>query len=539
MRRVLTRYLEESWARRATAAVVFSALWICFDLWSSFFSKEAIMCSWYPNSGLAIGFIVVFGWPMAVFEVLLRFLMTAVLWNVEIRAGSVFSYVLLPSFLSFVLAMPIRKAVRFKGRVESPRVALVLTAMIFIGTFAKSLIVQAANFAVGVLPSPSFLENFLIWWAGDLIGFVSVAPAVMAILGPWLLGSRPLEKIPLRAFAVAVVSLVLTFLFLFNVVEDRHFTYWHLILGVHVVMAWIGGFRWMTLQVIVVNFLFSILEWRHPSAVKPLEQQVFLAMMTGAGLYLAILFDDRRAKLRAMLGLTEAVVNAARKETEFLNAMSHELRTPLGVIIGYSDMMAEDPSASSKAEGLEVIRHEVEILKSTVQRLILLGSPDGAFRKATVSTFNVYDVVDEEVAHWLPAAQDKGLQIIWSRPVGDPASVTSIREHVRMTLDQLLENAVKFTSEGRISLRVGKGARDRFRIWVEDTGIGTDPTQPPFATFQQEASGLTRSFGGLGIGLSVCRQLMESIGGQIELEGSVKGVGSRFRIDLPSGIVEK
>jgi signal transduction histidine kinase len=518
--------------RKIRTALVFLACWVPLDYAAHLFSKNNLLCSWYPNTGLAVGFLAYFGWPAVFLELAGRLLMASLLWEVKLGPLTFLSYVALPALLSYLVSVPIRRAISFEGRASGARVAATLMAVAFGGAFFRSFLIQLANILTGVFPEKDFLSNLLYWAAGDLIGLITLAPLAILVLGPWLAGERPRLTGNPKFASLLLLAFALLLALLLYCVPERHYMFWHLVVGIHLVGAWKLGFRWMTLQVALVNFSLSFLEYFHPSHVFPLEQQSFLAVLTGAALYLAGLFEEQAANYRNFEKLSHELIHAAEEKQEFRNMLSHELRTPMAVILGYGDLKEKNPPAFLASEGPEKIRSSARALHRILSRLVLLGNPEGAWEKSEIKRVNLVPLLEEAVEKWSVEAKKKNLSLVWEPPSA-PVEASVIAEGARLILDELLDNAVKFTERGFIKVKASV-QNDKVNVAVEDSGSGIAPHFPLFRTFEQESGGLSRPRGGLGIGLSLCRMLIEPMGGRVYLAWSEPGKGSRFVAEFPA-----
>lgn len=233
---------------------------------------------------------------------------------------------------------------------------------------------------------------------------------------------------------------------------------------------------------------------------------------------------------------------ANRSKSEFLANMSHEIRTPLGVILGFSDLALEE---STTAE-------ERKIYRSTIQRngqmllalindvLDLAKVESGKIETEDIET-SVESVLQEVVTGFRPVAADKNLQITLEVARPFPAKVLSDPTRIRQVFINVIGNAVKFTRQGRISLKLWATplSNKRTQIYLEttDTGLGISELQQKklFKPFTQADSSTTREFGGTGLGLVLSRQLAAALGGDFRLTKSLPGKGSTFEFSFEAG----
>ncbi len=253
---------------------------------------------------------------------------------------------------------------------------------------------------------------------------------------------------------------------------------------------------------------------------------------------------DITARKVAEIALTEAkaVAEAARAEaeranrakTDFLASMSHEIRTPLNAVIGFTDLMLAsgrlDPGNRRQAE---MVRSSGNALLTVVNDILDFSKVEAGAIELVEGPFPLLALVDNCVSIVRGAADAKGLELRLRMDPALPRWLKGDENRLRQVLFNLLNNAVKFTAAGSITLDVasekGISGGDRLRFRVVDTGIGIpkDKQNRLFQRFSQIDSSIQRDFGGTGLGLAICRQLVELMGGKIGVS-SVDGGGSTF-----------
>ena len=229
---------------------------------------------------------------------------------------------------------------------------------------------------------------------------------------------------------------------------------------------------------------------------------------------------------------------ANRAKSSFLANMSHELRTPLNSVLGYAQILQAEPDLSEfQFERLEKIRRGGEHLLALINDVLDLSRIEAGKVELLVQPLNLSALLRAVEGTIRAAAQRKGLSFSCELGPDLPIAVHVDGKRLEQVLMNLLANAVKFTEQGQVNLRVQRLAatdatRTRMRFEVVDSGIGIEPTQVPmlFRPFEQ-SSDAQRRHGGTGLGLAISQQIVAMMGGSIQVE-SQPGKGSLFRFDL-------
>ncbi|MDC0673572.1 sensor histidine kinase [Nannocystis radixulma] len=236
----------------------------------------------------------------------------------------------------------------------------------------------------------------------------------------------------------------------------------------------------------------------------------------------------------------EEALDASRTKTSFLLKISHELRTPLNAIVGYTELLLEHPDESEPEElqsDLTRILGAAHELLALIDSVLDLARLEAGKFELHIEEFALHDLVHECVAAVTPLADRGGnkLKLKLSRELG---TIRSDRTRLRQVLVQLLGNACKFTHGGLVELRVEPMTLPTGAVYllsVRDTGVGIDPAYLPrlFTPFSQADDSPTRRFGGLGVGLALCRHYCTLLGGEISAESEL-GKGTVFRVQVPA-----
>ena len=255
--------------------------------------------------------------------------------------------------------------------------------------------------------------------------------------------------------------------------------------------------------------------------------------------FIAVL-HDMTARIEYERGLRQAKAEAeaaTRAKSEFLASMSYEIRTPMNGVIGLTRLLLESPLTAEQEDWVRTIQQSGDLLLAVINEILDFSKIESGRMELERNAFALADCVEEALELFAAAAGAKGLELSYWIAPGVPETVTGDAVRLRQVLVNLVGNAVKFTTAGRVSVEVRPGeAPDELAFTVADTGIGIPPAQAEslFQPFSQGDASMTRRFGGTGLGLAICRRLVELMGGRIGVTSrSDEGSAFHFTVVLP------
>ena len=248
--------------------------------------------------------------------------------------------------------------------------------------------------------------------------------------------------------------------------------------------------------------------------------------------------DQKETENKLSTAIKDA--NAAYKtQAEFLANMSHEIRTPINGILGMLQLtlMAEDLQADYR-DNLTTAKNCADTLLRLINDILDISKLEAGKYNLREENFDIKAVIEETVAAQVPIAQGKGLTLDCSFGSNTPQLVKGDGQRIQQVLNCLLSNAIKFTNEGGVRVKVAclddMLDKIKLRIAVVDSGIGISDEDKDklFIRFSQVDSSDTRKYGGSGLGLVITKQIVELMGGNITVQ-SKEGIGSTFIVEVP------
>ena len=267
--------------------------------------------------------------------------------------------------------------------------------------------------------------------------------------------------------------------------------------------------------------------------------------------------DELDALARTINGLLDRIADYLRQKHDFLANAAHELRTPLAAIRSSIEVAAGGTQSEPEyRELLDVLLDECTALESLVNQLLLLAESDADRLITAAEATSLDDLIKRAVDMFEGVAEDRGIRMVLHAP--PPVAIVGNRHHLRQVLNNLLDNAIKFTAArhpvsrgsnngqavgaGRIDVRLTRDATQTARLTIRDNGVGIPAESLPhvFERFYRADRARTREggAGGTGLGLSICQAIVQAHHGTIEV-ASAPGQGTMFTVTFPLADVEE
>jgi PAS domain S-box-containing protein len=250
--------------------------------------------------------------------------------------------------------------------------------------------------------------------------------------------------------------------------------------------------------------------------------------------------EEREQLLAAERAARSEAERVGRLKDEFLATLSHELRTPLSAMLGWSQLLQSQNDEETLREGLQIIERSARAQTQLIEDLLDMSRIVSGKIRLDVQQVDLAPIIDAAVELLKPSADAKGVHL---HRVIDPLAspVSGDPNRLQQIVSNLLSNAIKFTPRGGKVEVLLERVDSHVEVTVTDTGQGIAPDFLPyvFDRFRQADASTTRKYGGLGLGLSIVKQLVELHGGAVRAQSAGEGLGATFNVSLPIAITKR
>ena len=436
------------------------------------------------------------------------------------------------------------RVTRGRAAIRSVRQALILVAAVLPITVGMAFI--GAGLA-SILLHQTFWPFFRDWAVCTSLGMAIALPATLVILEPRRAGDPRLRPRHVQAGLYLLVAATTLVAFARNGPAMPFLIFPAAMLAAFQLGP--RGAAWSAAIVVAIaapmtilaanNFIFTI-GWTQPDRIRLVQAFVTALFMTCLASALSLHREDRLKQLMARRSATARAARvraqaASQAKSEFLATMSHEIRTPLNSILGFADLLgATEPLSPEGRRKVDLIAGAGDNLITLVDDILDFSRLEAGrlqLNPAPVSSAALLRQAAEIVA---PEAAAKGLSLTVEIETDEDAIHALDESRLRQVLLNLLNNAVKFTPAGGVVARL-TASDQTLRFEIADTGIGVSPEHLPrlFQRFYQADGSIRRIFGGAGLGLAICKALVDLMDGRIGVD-SVVSRGSTFWVAVPA-----
>jgi signal transduction histidine kinase len=519
-------------------AVVAAAYWLAARLSLNLALVHGQVTPVWPPTGIALVAFLLVGrraWPavaLAAFAVNLPIGPSPV-GAAMIAAGNT---------LAPLVAVELLRRVDFHRELDRLRDAVALIVIGALGSMAISATIGSSVLVLaGSVPRTNFLSTWAVWWTGDAMGVLLVAPLLLSALV-----KVPTLPSPARAGAVYVefVGLLAATGIVTYLVFQTRLGLQYLVLPIIMVAAWRFRLRGAAPAALIASgvAIWSAIHGTGPFSGETLFEKMVTLQVFNVSValtsFLVAAFVETRERQEEMSRLYASAQLGSEAKTRFLHMAAHELRTPITVVTGYLSMLA-DGTLGNVPEGwrnpLDMLIGKARELNSIVADLLEASRIDANALPRSHDQIDLRTVVEDATKRARPRAGLLDGEIATDLPP-DPVPLDGDAKQLGRILDNLINNGLTYSTRApRLRITVSsEGGRAQVR--VADNGVGIPPSERErvFDRFQRTNDPTFRHVSGTGLGLFISRQLAEGHGGSLTIESSTPDDGTVFALELPT-----
>lgn len=395
-----------------------------------------------------------------------------------------------------------------------------------------------------------------IWWQGKATLFFIILAEISSLLFlSYFLHLEEESPLVNRINAIAV-GIMMSFLTIHLAVESNLIFVSHMYFTIFLItwMLYVSGKRWREGSVHARNYFIAwspllicmIIRYLVEMGVMPFFQGVSNMIEIGITLQILLFSMALAYRINTLQESRRRAEADNKAKSDFLANMSHEIRTPMNGVVGMTDVMLKTTLDAQQKHYLKQIRKSAHYLLQIINDILDFSKIESGKLPLESLKFDLVENIAQAMRFFSDEVAEKGLDFYFKVGEIPSQSVVGDPTRLRQIVINLVSNAIKFTSEGsvRVQLDVVQGkstgekkaktATENYRIVVSDTGIGIDQDkiETIFEHFSQADNSITRRYGGSGLGLSICKQLLNLMGGELKVS-SEKNKGTHFTVEIP------
>ena len=443
--------------------------------------------------------------------------------------------------LAPLVAVELLRRADFHRQLDRLRDAIALIVIGALGGMAISATIGSSVLVLsGSVEVANFWSTWAVWWTGDAMGVLLVAPLLLSLLAP----ARPSPASGEGKFQLLELAALLaaTGIVTYVVFQNR-LGLQYLVLLIIMVAAWRYRLRGSAPAALLAS---GVAIWSAINGTGPFSGETLLGKMVTLQVFnvsvaltsfLVAAFVETRERQEEMSRLYASAQLASEAKTRFLHMAAHELRTPITVVMGYLTMVADGTLGSVPAawrNPLEILMGKARELNSIVADLLEASRIDANAAPRRHDQMDLRAVVQEAIERAKPRANLVGGEIVTQLP-DTPVLVEADGTQLGRILDNLINNGLSYTTRPpRVTISVSsEDTHALVRVADNGAGIPTSDRERVFERFQRTNDPAFRHVSGTGLGLFISRQLAEGHGGTLAIESSTPGDGTVFALALP------